>query len=82
MVFWDLIFDLLLTTFSHFAGTDFSLVFNVLVYHVLNEKNYPRGARSEPSEAHFRPRCIKITKSETYDSAREVSRKTRLETPL
>ena len=53
MVFWDLIFDLLLTTFSHFAGTDFSLVFNVLVYHVLNEKKNPRGPEASPPRPIF-----------------------------
>ena len=46
MVFWDLIFDLFFTTFSHFAGTDFALIFNVLVYQVLNEKSYPRWSEA------------------------------------
>jgi len=46
--FWDLFFDLLLHTFSHFAGTDFSLIFNVLVYQVWNEKSYPRRPKARP----------------------------------
>ena len=51
--FWNLIFDLLLNTFSHFAGTDFCLVLNVLVYHILNEKNHPRGPEASPARPIF-----------------------------
>jgi len=49
----DLISDLLFNTFSHFAGTDFSLIFNVLVYQVLNEKIYPRRPKASPPRPIF-----------------------------
>ena len=54
----------------HFASTDFSLIFNVLVYHGLKENKLPAEAKCETSEAHFSARCIKITQNPTYDSVR------------